>query len=72
MLCLIVIPHLQEYRPGYASTICWLNSRTGLALFFTLPCAALLLEDAILFLVTLLSLFQQRKIKRLGFERDTG
>ena len=53
---------LDEYRPGYATTVCWLNNRQGLGLFLALPFAALMLENAVFFFVALASLCQQQRM----------
>ena len=73
--CGHVVDHvdlLKEYKPSYASTICWLNNRAGLALFFVLPFAALFLENIVLFLIAVASMVQQKKMKRLAFSRSIG
>ncbi len=51
---------LREYRPSYATAQCFLNNRFGIGLFFALPIASLLLENFVLFFVTVFSLCQRR------------
>ena len=31
---------MEAYRPVYASTVCWINGRAGLALLFFVPASA--------------------------------
>ena len=43
---------MDAYRPVYASTVCWINGRAGMALFFSVPVGAVVLENAVFFAVT--------------------
>ena len=47
---------MELYRPVYASTICWINNRAGMALFFSVPIGALILENAVFFAVTAINI----------------
>ena len=47
---------MELYRPVYASTICWINNRAGLALFFSVPIGALILENAVFFAFTAINI----------------
>ena len=58
------LPFLEDYMPAYAgyknypgNQLCWINNRLGLGMFFALPVASLVLENTLLFIVTLVCLF---------------
>ncbi|KAG7157655.1 G-protein coupled receptor Mth-like 10-like 2 [Homarus americanus] len=61
---------LPEYRPGYATDLCWLNNRYGLALFFLFPVGAIVLENTILFFVTACGIYKQVKAARYANRRS--
>ena len=52
---------LPEYRPEYATNLCWINNQYGLVLFFLLPQGAVVLENTLLFLVTARGIYKQVK-----------
>jgi len=79
-LLLVVLAHmldqieslefLREYRPSYATNICWFNNKKvlkilsayyaqGLAVFFALPLGAVVLENFIFFLLTVYGIHSQ-------------
>ena len=52
------------YRPVYASTICWINNRYGMALFFSVPIGALILENVIFFVVAAINICKSGRLQR--------
>ena len=52
---------LQDYCPDYARHYCWINRKSGLALFFALPLAASWLENAIFIGITVICLLQEQR-----------
>lgn len=61
---------LPEYRPQYATNLCWINNRYGLATFFLLPQGAIVLENTLLFLVTARGIYKQMKVARYANMRS--
>ena len=54
------VSQLEDYMPAYAgyrnhpgNQLCWINNRLGFGMFFALPVASLILENVLLFIVTL-------------------
>lgn len=52
---------LKDYSPEYAKNFCWINSQAGLAMFFALPMATLLLENAIFIGISVICLLQNHR-----------
>ena len=52
---------LKDYSPEYATNYCWINSKAGVAMFFALPLATLLVENAICIAVTVICLLQDHR-----------
>ena len=52
---------LKDYSPDYATNYCWINSKAGIAMFFALPLATLLVENAICIAVTVICLLQNHR-----------
>lgn len=61
---------LPDYRPRYATDLCWINSRYGLALFFLLPQGAIVLENTLLFLVTARGIYKQVQAAKYASTRS--
>lgn len=61
---------LDEYAPQYGGHICWISNRSGLSIFFGIPMAALLLENLILFTVTVVSIFKQRRAAQYAVDQS--
>ncbi|XP_042865550.1 uncharacterized protein LOC122249065 [Penaeus japonicus] len=61
---------LPEYRPEYATKLCWINNRHGLALFFLLPVGAIVIENVVLFLVSTYGICRQMKAARYANVRS--
>ncbi|XP_047475982.1 uncharacterized protein LOC125029815 [Penaeus chinensis] len=55
---------LPDYRPEYATRLCWINNRHGLALFFLLPVGAIVQENLVLFLISAYGIYKQMKAAR--------
>ena len=55
------LEELKDYRPEYATNYCWINSKPGIAMFFALPLATLLVENAICIAVTVICLLQNHR-----------
>ena len=52
---------LEDYMPAYAghrshpgNELCWINNQLGFGMFFALPVASLVLENFLLFIMTLI------------------
>lgn len=43
---------IKNYKPDYATQICWMNNKNATALFFLLPVGALILENFFFFVMT--------------------
>ena len=52
---------LQDYSPEYATNYCWINSQSGLAMFFALPIGTLLLENAIFIGISVICLLRNHR-----------
>ena len=52
---------LEDYNPHYATQYCWINGKEGLALYFALPMATLLLENGLFIAVTVICLLQDHR-----------
>ncbi|KAK7085127.1 hypothetical protein SK128_019212 [Halocaridina rubra] len=50
-----------DYKPEYGTTVCWINKRSSLVLFFILPIGAIFLENVILYMVTVCGICKQAK-----------
>ena len=57
---------LEDYRPAYAGHVdqpgnhmCWFNNKMGYGMFFALPVATLMLENFLLFVTTLVCMFNK-------------
>ncbi|XP_050715817.1 uncharacterized protein LOC126998350 isoform X2 [Eriocheir sinensis] len=61
---------LPEYRPQYATNLCWINNSYGLATFFLLPQGAIVLENTLLFLVTARGIYKQMKAAKFANRRS--
>ncbi|XP_042892869.1 uncharacterized protein LOC122266944 isoform X2 [Penaeus japonicus] len=61
---------LPDYRPEYATRICWINNRHGLALFFLLPVGAIVQENIVLFLISTYGIYKQMKAARYANVRS--
>ena len=59
-----------DYAPSYGSHLCWISNRSGLGLFFVLPVALLLLQNVILFAITVHSIWNQRKAAQFALEKN--
>ena len=55
---------LADYKPSYGSSLCWFNNKKGLAVFFALPLGAVVLENFVLFLFTVLGIHMQLRATR--------
>lgn len=61
---------LPDYRPEYATRLCWINNRHGLALFFLLPVGAIVQENVVLFLISTYGIYKQMKAARYANVRS--
>lgn len=61
---------LPEYKPDYATQLCWMNNLYGLALFFLLPVGAIVLENTIFFFVTSCGIYKQAKAAKYANTRS--
>ncbi|XP_037781943.1 uncharacterized protein LOC119578431 [Penaeus monodon] len=61
---------LPDYRPEYATRLCWINNRHGLALFFLLPVGAIVQENLVLFLISAYGICRQMKAARYANVRS--
>ncbi|XP_045594580.2 uncharacterized protein [Procambarus clarkii] len=61
---------LPDYKPRYATNICWISNRYGLALFFLLPVGAIILENTVLFFVTACEIYKQAKAAKYANTRS--
>ncbi|XP_037782218.1 uncharacterized protein LOC119578707 isoform X3 [Penaeus monodon] len=61
---------LPDYRPEYATRLCWINNRHGLALFFLLPVGAIVQENLVLFLISTYGICKQMKAARYANVRS--
>ncbi|XP_047473640.1 uncharacterized protein LOC125028247 isoform X3 [Penaeus chinensis] len=61
---------LPDYRPEYATRLCWINNRHGLALFFLLPVGAIVQENLVLFLISTYGIYKQMKAARYANVRS--
>ena len=59
-----------EYAPSYGSHLCWISNRNGLGLFFVLPVALLLLQNVVLFALTVHSIWEQRKAAQFALNKN--
>ena len=58
------------YAPSYGSHLCWISNRSGLGLFFVLPVALLLLQNVVLFAVTVNSIWNQLKAAQFALDKN--
>ena len=58
-----------DFAPRYGDHICWISNRSGLGIFFALPVGLLLLENTILFGVTVFSIVKQRRAGRYAVDK---
>ncbi|XP_069982635.1 uncharacterized protein [Penaeus vannamei] len=61
---------LPDYRPEYATRLCWINNRHGLALFFLLPVGAIVQENVVLFIISAYGICRQMKAARYANVRS--
>ncbi|XP_068230514.1 uncharacterized protein [Palaemon carinicauda] len=50
-----------DYRPEYGTDYCWINNRYGLILFFVMPVGAIIIENMVLYFVTICCICKQAK-----------
>lgn len=62
---------LEDYRPSYAGLkdhpglqLCWLNNKLGFGMFFALPVAALILENMVFFVISVVCWSQEDKVTK--------
>ncbi|XP_043199365.1 cadherin EGF LAG seven-pass G-type receptor 3-like [Amphibalanus amphitrite] len=61
---------LAFYRPRYATHLCWFNNPSALGLFFALPVGAVILENAVLFAITVHGIYVQTRASRYAMTRS--
>ncbi|XP_066976733.1 uncharacterized protein [Macrobrachium rosenbergii] len=59
-----------DYRPEYGTDYCWINNRYGLILFFVLPVGAIVVENMVLYFVTICCICKQAKAARYAGTRS--
>lgn len=60
---------MDDYAPEYGTRLCWISNKTGLGFFFIVPVAVLLLENMILFSLTVFSILKQRRAARFAVDK---
>ena len=55
-----LLDDLKDYRPEYASQVCWLNNRNAVMVFFILPIGAVLVENFFFFVMTIYGILNSR------------
>jgi hypothetical protein len=63
---------LEDYKPTYASTICWINNRYGMAIFFSVPIGTLTLENVIFALITVINVCLPHSDSHVAFAQSGG
>lgn len=61
---------LDDWAPAYGTKVCWISNRSGLGVFFVLPVAVLLLENLILFSLTVFSILKQRRAAQFALDKN--
>lgn len=61
---------MDDYAPLYGRGVCWIANRSALGVFFVVPVAALLLENLILFSLTVYSILQQRRAAQFAVDKN--
>ncbi|KAK4020210.1 hypothetical protein OUZ56_002208 [Daphnia magna] len=61
---------VDDYAPEYGYRVCWISNKAGLGVFFVLPVAVLLLENLILFSLTVFSIIKQRQAAQFAVEKN--
>ena len=61
---------LPDYAPSYGLHLCWISNRSGLGLLFVLPVAMLLLQNVVLFAMTVRSIWSQRKAAQFALDKN--
>lgn len=59
-----------DYAPSYGSHLCWISNRSGLGLFFVAPVTLLLVQNVILFIMTVRSIWSQRKAAQFAVDKN--
>ncbi|EFX73784.1 hypothetical protein DAPPUDRAFT_57855 [Daphnia pulex] len=60
---------MDDYAPEYGTRLCWISNKTGLGFLFMVPVAVLLLENMILFSLTVFSILKQRRAARFAVDK---
>ena len=55
-----LLDDLKNYRPEYASQVCWMNNRKAIMVFFILPIGAVLVENLFFFIMTIYGILNSR------------
>ena len=61
---------LDDYAPMYGDHICWISNKNGLGIFLVLPIVILLLENCVLFSLTVFSIFKQHKEAQYAVDKN--
>lgn len=61
---------MDDYAPEYGYRVCWISNKAGLGVFFVSPVAVLLLENLILFSLTVFSIIQQRQAAQFAVGKN--
>ncbi|KAF2358321.1 GPCR family 2 secretin-like [Trinorchestia longiramus] len=62
---------MPQYKPQYNSgSLCWINNRDSLILFFLMPIGVIILENVALFIVTSYGIYQQSKYSKFAKMRS--
>lgn len=66
---LVDLAHLSErYGPNYGDHLCWICNKRGLAVFFIVPVASVLVANSILFTLTICSIIRQKKAAKFAVQ----